>query len=82
MIEVIDTPKATTLLINLPELVPGLGRDRNTEMNQLGKGIGKVLEEGIFIFGILLDPLFEFRIINEGNVRRQHHQLASAVLVL
>ena len=42
----------------------------------------EILVKASFIFGIYFHPLLEIWVRNKGNVRRQHHELSGAVLVL
>mmetsp|Transcript_26950 Transcript_26950/g.66430 ORF Transcript_26950/g.66430 Transcript_26950/m.66430 type:complete len:308 (+) Transcript_26950:350-1273(+) len=53
------------------------------EAHELGVGDGKVAEEGVVVVGVDLDVALEAGILDEGNVRGEHHQLARLdVLVL
>lgn len=68
----------------LPELVPRLSRATagHTQGQQFGKGCRKILEEEIFVLSVHGNVLFEFGVLNENNIGRQHHELASNILKL
>mmetsp|Transcript_1110 Transcript_1110/g.2483 ORF Transcript_1110/g.2483 Transcript_1110/m.2483 type:complete len:298 (-) Transcript_1110:226-1119(-) len=58
------------------------GVEVDTELEELLEGLGKVLEKGALVLGVLLHPGAELWVPNERQVRGQHHELARGVLVL
>lgn len=56
---------------------------RDSELKQLGKGIGSIFEEGFFILGVLLSILSEGLVLRKSHIRCQHHErLGGLVFVL
>ena len=64
---------------------PALGvlGERNTELEELDNDVGEVIEEELVVGGILLNPLLELLVLNEGDVGGEHHEgLGLLVLIL
>jgi hypothetical protein len=56
-------------------LVPALGFSKwNAQLQKLGKCLGEILEEGIFVLGIQFDILFEIRVHNESNITEKESE--------
>ena len=66
----------------LPKFIPWLHWKWYSQLQKLRKRSSKIFEEQVFIFGIHLNVLFELRILNERNIRREHHEFSSAVLCM
>lgn len=66
-----------------PDAVLGLALKRHAQLEQLDDDVGKVVEEGLAVLGVLFDVLLESLVLDQGHVGRQHHQaLGGLVLVL
>mmetsp|Transcript_35978 Transcript_35978/g.61975 ORF Transcript_35978/g.61975 Transcript_35978/m.61975 type:complete len:245 (+) Transcript_35978:89-823(+) len=48
----------------------------HTQLKQLGKSSGKVLEECLLVLGVQFNVLSELLVLQQGHVGRQHHQSA------
>ena len=66
-----------------PEFPPGCGGcEGHSQLQQLGKGFGKVLEKGLLVQGIEVDPLSKFGVPDQDHVTGEHHELARGVFKL
>lgn len=52
----------------------------NTQLDQLGKHLGEVVEEEVLVVRIPLHPGLERRVRDECDIRGQHHELLLALL--
>lgn len=46
----------------------------NTELEELDNDVGEVLEEELIVGGVLLNPLLELLVLDEGHVGGKHHE--------
>lgn len=51
-----------------------LAGEGNTELEQLDERLRELLEEGVLVLGIAIDMLLELLVLDQGEIRRQHHQ--------
>lgn len=64
---------------------PALGvlGEGNAELEELDNDVGEVLEEELVVGGVLLNPLLESLVLDEGHVGGKHHEgLGLLVLIL
>lgn len=48
----------------------------HTQMDQLGESSGEVLEKQVLVLGVRSGPLQELWVSLQGQISREHHQLA------
>lgn len=66
-----------------PSGVLGSRGEGDAELEQAEDHGGEVLEEGVVVLGVLLNPRLELLVLNKSHVSGQHHQgLGALVLVL